>query len=149
MKLLIINGPNLNMLGIREPDIYGHITYGDLCEIIKLHCEELRIQYELYQSNHEGYLVDKIQSALDRIDGIIINPGAYTHTSVALLDAVKAVNIPTVEVHISDPDKREDFRKISYIRLACVKTIKGHGVTGYIEAVDFLKEYIEKNESDN
>lgn len=138
MKILVINGPNLNMLGIREPQIYGSQTYADLCELIKLHCESLNETVEFYQSNHEGDLVDKIQESYGKIDGIVINPGAYTHTSVALLDAVKSVGIPTVEVHISDPDTRENFRKISYIRLACVKTIKGRGFKGYLDAVDFL-----------
>lgn len=140
MKILVINGPNLNMLGIREPEIYGSASYSDLCEMIKKHCDEKNIDVELYQSNHEGDLVDKIQSAYGNADGIVINPGAYTHTSVALLDAVKSVGIPTVEVHISDPDLREDFRKISYIRSACVKTIKGLGFDGYLTAIDFLNK---------
>ncbi len=138
MKILVINGPNLNMLGIREPKIYGSQTYNDLCEYIKVHCEKIGVSVDFYQSNHEGDLVDKIQESYGKIDGIVINPGAYTHTSVALLDAVKSVGIPTVEVHISDPDTREDFRKISYIRSACVKTIKGRGFKGYTDAVDFL-----------
>ncbi len=138
MKILVINGPNINMLGIREPDIYGKTTYKDLCEIIKAHCDEKGAEVEIYQSNHEGDLVDKIQSAYQRIDGIIINPGAYTHTSVAILDALKAVSLPAVEVHISDVDSREDFRKISYVRLYCEKTISGHGIKGYTEAVDYL-----------
>lgn len=138
MKILVVNGPNLNMLGIREPQIYGSQTYNDLCDFIKQHCDEIGISVEFYQSNHEGCLVDKIQDAYGKIDGIVINPGAYTHTSVALLDAVKSVGIPTVEVHISDPDTREEFRKISYIRSACVKTVKGLGFRGYTEAVDFL-----------
>lgn len=138
MKILVINGPNLNMLGIREPQIYGSQTYADLCEIIKKHCDSLKASVEFYQSNHEGALVDKIQQSYGNVDGIVINSGAYTHTSVALLDAVKSVGIPTVEVHISDPDTREEFRKISYIRLACVKTIKGLGFKGYLDAVDFL-----------
>lgn len=138
MKILVINGPNLNMLGIREPQIYGSQTYADLCEMIKKHCDSLKVSVEFYQSNHEGALVDKIQQSYGNVDGIIINPGAYTHTSVALLDAVKSVGIPTVEVHISDPDTREEFRKISYIRLACIKTIKGLGFKGYLDAVDFL-----------
>lgn len=144
MKLLVMNGPNLNMLGIREPSIYGKEDYNYLCEMIKNHCKENDIEVELYQSNHEGDLVDKIQAAYGNTDGIVINPGAYTHTSVALLDAVKTVAIPTVEVHISDPDTREEFRKISYIRLGCVNTIKGHGLKGYVEAIDFLKEYLSK-----
>lgn len=138
MKILVINGPNLNMLGIREPQIYGSQTYADLCEMIKKHCDTLKVSVEFYQSNHEGDLVDKIQQSYGNVDGIVINPGAYTHTSVALLDAVKSVGIPTVEVHISDPDTREEFRKISYIRLACIKTIKGLGFKGYLDAVDFL-----------
>lgn len=138
MKILVINGPNLNMLGIREPAIYGNRTYNDLIKMIKDYCDEKGIDTEFYQSNHEGDLVDKIQSAFGNADGIVINPGAYTHTSVALLDAVKSVGIPTVEVHISDPDAREEFRRISYIRLACVATIKGKGFEGYLEAVDIL-----------
>ena len=140
MKILVINGPNLNMLGIREPDHYGRETYSDLVKKIERHCEKKGIEVEQYQSNHEGDLVDKIQSAYKVFDGIVINPAAYTHTSVALLDAVKAVGIPTVEVHISKVEEREDFRQISYIRLACVKTITGHGTDGYIEAIDFLAE---------
>ncbi len=138
MNILIINGPNLNMLGIREPDIYGKSTYADLCALVRAHAEKLGVTVTLYQSNHEGDLVDAIQQAYGKQDGIVINPGAYTHTSVALLDALKAVAIPAVEVHISDPDTREDFRKISYIRAACVKTIKGHGFDGYLEAMDYL-----------
>ena len=138
MKILVINGPNLNMLGIREPEIYGSKTYSDLCGMISDYCEEKQIEAQFYQSNHEGCLVDKIQEAYGKADGIVINPGAYTHTSVALLDAVKAVGIPTVEVHISDPDEREGFRKVSYIRAACVATVKGKGFDGYLEAVDIL-----------
>ena len=138
MKILVINGPNLNMLGIREPAIYGSRTYNDLIKMIKEHCDAKGIDVEFYQSNHEGDLVDKIQSAFGNTDGIVINPGAYTHTSVALLDAVKSVGIPTVEVHISDPDTREEFRKVSYIRLGCIATIKGKGFEGYLEAVDIL-----------
>ncbi len=137
-KLLIINGPNLNMLGIREPDIYGKNTYADLCDYIKKSAESLGTEVELYQSNHEGDLVDKIQSAYQKIDGIVINPGAYTHTSVALLDAVKAVGIPTVEVHISNVDEREPFRQISYIRAACKTTISGHGFEGYKMGMEYL-----------
>ena len=138
MNILVINGPNLNLLGIREPEIYGKATYADLCSLIEAHAEKLGVSVTLYQSNHEGDLVDAIQQAYGKQDGIVINPGAYTHTSVALLDALKAVGIPTVEVHISDPDTREAFRKVSYIRAACVKTIKGHGFDGYLEAMDFL-----------
>lgn len=139
MKILVINGPNLNMLGIREPQIYGSKTYTDLVNMIAAHCQVNGIEAEFYQSNHEGDLVDKIQQAYGNADGIVINPGAYTHTSVALLDAVKSVGIPTVEVHISDPDEREEFRKVSYIRLACIATVKGKGFDGYLEAVDLLK----------
>ena len=138
MNILVINGPNLNFLGKREPEIYGNQTYDDLLALIKEEADVLNVNVEFYQSNHEGDLVDAIQGAYGRMDGIIINPAAYTHTSVALLDAVKTVNIPTVEVHISDPDTREEFRKISYIRLGCVKTIKGLGFRGYIEALRFL-----------
>ena len=138
MNILVINGPNLNMLGIREPEIYGKATYTDLCDLIRAHAEKLGVSVTLYQSNHEGDLVDAIQQAYGKQDGIVINPGAYTHTSVALLDALKAVGIPAVEVHISDPDTREEFRKVSYIRSACVKTIKGHGFDGYLEAMDYL-----------
>ena len=143
MKIYVINGPNLNMLGIREPDKYGSVGYATLLDMIKNHCEEKNIQAECYQSNHEGDLVDKIQEAYFKgVDGIVINPGAYTHTSIALLDAVKSVNIPTVEVHISNLAEREDFRQVSYIRAACKKTITGHGINGYIEAIDFLVEEI-------
>ena len=141
MKLLVINGPNLNMLGIREPAIYGSATYDDLCGRIATYCVEKGIDVSFYQSNHEGALVDAIQSAYGNTDGIVINPGAYTHTSIAILDAVKAVGIPTVEVHISDPDLREPFRSVSYIRAACVATIKGRGIDGYLEAVDILAAY--------
>jgi len=138
MKLLVINGPNLNMLGVREPEIYGAQTYADLVELIRAYCEKKGVEVEFFQSNHEGALVDAIQSAYKNADGIIINPGAYTHTSVALLDAVKAVGVPTVEVHISDVDSREEFRKISYIRAACVATVSGRGFAGYTDAVDML-----------
>jgi 3-dehydroquinate dehydratase-2 len=138
MKIMVINGPNLNMLGIREPDIYGRTTYKDLCEIIEKHCKERNVEVEIYQSNHEGDLVDKIQSTYNAFDGIVINPGAYTHTSVAILDAVKAVAIPTIEVHISDVDAREPFRAVSYIRLACETVISGRGIAGYTDAIDYL-----------
>ena len=140
MKILVINGPNINMLGIREPDIYGKDNFKTLCSNIENYAEEKGVEVKLYQSNHEGDLVDEIQNAYNNFDGIIINPGAYTHTSIAILDAVKAVGIPTVEVHISDVSKREDFRQISYIRSACVKTIAGHGINGYIEAMEYLIE---------
>ena len=147
MKLLILNGPNLNMLGIREPAHYGKETYKDLCEKIQKHADTIGAEIALFQSNHEGALVDKIQEAyFQGIDGIVINPGAYTHTSIALLDAVKAVSIPTVEVHISDVNSREDFRKISYIRAACIATISGHGTDGYTEAMTLLCEQL-KGES--
>lgn len=138
MKILVINGPNINMLGIREPDIYGKEDYNALCSRVEEHCKKIGAELKLYQSNHEGDLVDAIQRAYGECDGIVINPGAYTHTSIALLDALKAVGIPTVEVHISQVSKREDFRQISYIRSACVKTITGRGINGYIEAIDFL-----------
>ena len=140
MKILVINGPNLNMLGIREPAYYGRETYTDLLQKIQKHAEKVGVTVEFRQSNHEGDLVDYIQSAYEIFDGIVINPGAYTHTSIAILDAVKAVGIPTVEVHISKVEEREDFRQISYIRAACVKTITGHGTNGYLEAIDFLAE---------
>ena len=140
MKILVINGPNLNMLGIREPDHYGRETYADLVAKIQKHCAAKDILVEVYQSNHEGDLVDKIQSAYGCVDGIVINPAAYTHTSVAILDAVKSVSIPTVEVHISKVEEREDFRQISFVRLACIKTITGHGTDGYLEAIDYLTE---------
>lgn len=137
-KILILNGPNINMLGIREPDIYGRGTYDDLCAQIREHAQARGVTVDFYQSNHEGDLVDAIQGAYGKYDGIVINPAAYTHTSVALLDALKAVGIPTVEVHISDVDGREEFRRVSYVRLACVACIKGHGFAGYCEALDLL-----------
>lgn len=138
MKILVINGPNLNMLGIREPDIYGAETYRALCARIEAFARERGVEVELYQSNHEGDLVDKLQAAYGDADGIVINPGAYTHTSVALLDALKAASIPAVEVHISDVSAREDFRQVSYIRAACIATISGHGTKGYLEAMELL-----------
>ena len=141
MQILVINGPNLNMLGIRQPEIYGRATYEDLTAMIQAEAEELGVQVSFFQSNHEGALVDAIQQAyFDKVDGIVINPGAYTHTSVALLDAVKGVAIPTVEVHISDPDSREEFRHVSYIRAACIATVKGRGLEGYLEALRLLAE---------
>lgn len=146
MKLLILNGPNLNLLGIREPDIYGHETFADLCDRIRAYAEQKGIEVRLGQSNHEGDLVDAIQEAyFDGFDGIVINPGAYTHTSIALLDAVKGVGLPCVEVHISDPDTREEFRKISYIRSACISTVKGQGTAGYFTAIDQLIAHLEAN----
>ena len=145
MKIYVINGPNLNMLGIREPGIYGSGSYADLMDMVKGRCNELGIDVVCYQSNHEGDLVDKIQEAyFEGADGIVINPGAYTHTSIALLDAVKSVRIPTIEVHISKLSEREDFRQVSYIRLACEKTISGMGLDGYIEAINYLYEKIHK-----
>ena len=141
MRILVINGPNINMLGIREPGIYGTNTYADLLTLIEASADELGVEVRHFQSNHEGAIVDEIQAAYGKFDGIVINPAAYTHTSVAILDALKAVGIPTVEVHISDVDAREEFRKISYAGLACVKTIKGHGLQGYREAMVYLKEH--------
>ena len=138
MKLFIINGPNLNMLGIREPEIYGKLTLQDIESKINLYCAKNQIDVEFYQSNHEGEIVDIIQSAYKKADGIIINPAAYTHTSVAILDALKAVDIDTVEVHLSDVDEREDFRKFSYVSLFAKRVIKGKGADGYIEAIDFF-----------
>lgn len=137
MKLLIINGPNLNLLGLREPGIYGKQDYNTLCKMIEDACKG--IEFEIFQSNHEGVIVDKIQEAYKNTDGIVINPAAYTHTSVAILDALKAVGIPTVEVHISDINSREEFRKFSYVSLYAEKTIAGHGLNGYIEAIEYLK----------
>lgn len=143
MKILVINGPNLNMLGIREPSLYGSGTYDALCEKIRLYCCEKNVDVSFYQSNYEGALVDRIQAAYaDGTDGIVINPGAYTHTSIALLDAVKSVSIPTVEVHISKVEEREDFRQVSYIRLACIATITGKGFDGYLEAINILMEKV-------
>ena len=144
MKILVLNGPNLNMLGIREPQHYGKTTYSDLENKIIAHCKD-KCDIEIKQSNHEGALVDYIQAAyFEGVDGIVINPGAYTHTSIALLDAVKAVSIPTVEIHISDVNSREDFRKISYIRAACIDTVSGLGVDGYLYAIDKLIRYIQE-----
>lgn len=142
MKILVLNGPNLNLLGIREPEIYGNRTYSDLCKLIDLHAASSDVEIDIRQTNHEGVLVDWIQHARDCFDGIVLNPAGYTHTSVALLDAVLAAGVPTVEVHISDLSKREPFRQISYVRSACVKTIAGHGLTGYLEAIDFLIEEV-------
>lgn len=139
MKLLVLNGPNLNFIGIREPEIYGKETYSDLCDYLNDYAKKNNIDLEIKQSNHEGYLVDFIHQAyFDKVDGIIINPGAYTHTSIALLDAIKSVNIKTIEVHLSDVTKREDFRQVSYLRSACVKSIMGKGFLGYTEAIDYF-----------
>ena len=139
MKITVINGANINFIGIREPDIYGKKTYKDLVCMIEEHCKSLGIEVEIFQSNHEGDLVDMIQDCHKKSDGIVINPGAYTHTSVAIADALKAVSIPAVEVHISDVSKREDFRQISYIRSICIATVAGKGLDGYLEAIDILR----------
>ena len=144
MKILVINGPNINMLGIREPGIYGSNTFADLLALLEQTAREENIEIEQYQSNHEGCLVDKIQESFGKVDGIVINPAAYTHTSVAILDALKAVSIPAVEVHISDVDSREPFRQISYAGLACQKTIKGQGLQGYRQAILHLKDFLQK-----
>ena len=140
MKILVLNGPNINMLGLREPEIYGSQSYSDLVDLIKEHAEKKNVSVEFYQSNHEGDLVDKIQNARGVFDGIVFNPAAYTHTSVAILDAILSAQVPTVEVHISDPMKREKFRHVSFVREACLRTICGHGFLGYLEAIDFLIE---------
>ncbi len=142
MKLLVINGPNLNLLGVREPELYGKQDYAALVRLVEETCAAEGIQVEVYQSNHEGDLVDRIQAAYGVVDGIVINPAAYTHTSVAILDALKAVAIPAVEVHISDVSKREDFRQVSYAGMACVKTYMGLGLEGYRQAILYLKEYL-------
>ena len=140
MKLLVINGPNLNMLGIREKHLYGAQDYAALCDYIRAQAQRLGVEVELFQSNHEGAIVDRIQQAYQNVDGIVINPAAYTHTSVAILDALKAVSIPACEVHLTDVNAREDFRKISYVRLACDKTFSGFGFEGYRMAMEYLKE---------
>ena len=142
MKILVLNGPNINMLGIREPGVYGSQSYGELLRLLEVWANELGVDMEHYQSNHEGCLVDKIQAAYGCFDGIVINPAAYTHTSIAILDALKAVAIPAVEVHISDVKAREDFRQISYAGLACIKTIMGQGLDGYRQAMIFLTEVL-------
>ena len=142
MKILVLNGPNINMLGIREPSIYGHDTYEDLKNAVKAHADQCGVQVEFYQSNHEGDLVDAIQKAyFDKVDGIVFNPAAYTHTSIAIADAVKGVGIPTVEVHISDVSKREDFRQISYVGMVATHTIMGQGLAGYNMAIDYLIQH--------
>ena len=145
MNILVLNGPNLNLLGVREPGIYGAQSWADLQAMIREKAQELGVSVDIRQTNQEGTLVDWIQEAYGKFDGIVINPAAYTHTSVALLDAVKAVKIPTIEVHISDVSKREDFRQVSYIRQACIKTIAGHGFPGYLEAMEALCEYNKQN----
>ena len=144
MRILILNGPNLNLLGLREPDIYGKRGYAELCEMISEKCRREEIEVSFFQSNHEGALVDEIQAAYGRADGIVFNPAAYTHTSIAIADAVKAVGIPTVEVHISDVSAREEFRRISYVRDACIATVSGHGFDGYLEAIDLLRAHCER-----
>ena len=144
MKILVINGPNINMLGIREPGIYGKQTFSDLLDLLTKTAAKENLEIEQYQSNHEGYLVDKIQAALGVVDGIVINPAAYTHTSIAILDALKSVAIPAVEVHISDVDSRESFRQISYAGMACIHTIKGQGLDGYRQAILYLKNHLSK-----
>lgn len=145
MKILVINGPNLNMLGLREPAIYGSKSYAALTELIETVCRREGIEVKIFQSNHEGAIVDEIQAAYGVFDGIVINPAAYTHTSVAILDALKAVALPAVEVHISDVDSREDFRQISYAGKACIKTYKGLGFDGYVEAVKYLRDHIKES----
>jgi 3-dehydroquinate dehydratase-2 len=141
MKILVINGPNLNLLGLREPDIYGKETYNSLCDKIRTYAKDHSVDF--YQSNHEGDLVDAIQAAyFDGLDGIVLNPGAYTHTSIALFDALKGVGLPAVEVHISDPDTREEFRRVSFVRAACIATIKGRGTQGYLDAIDLLAAHV-------
>ncbi|MBP5739693.1 MAG: type II 3-dehydroquinate dehydratase [Spirochaetia bacterium] len=137
-RILVINGPNLNMLGIREPEIYGTATFSELEESIRMWASDLGVEVKLFQSNHEGAIIDEIQAAFGKFDGIVINPAGYTHTSVAIPDAIKAVGIPAVEVHISDVDNREDFRKVSYVQSACIATIRGKGFPGYKEALEIL-----------
>ena len=144
MKILVLNGPNINMLGIREPGIYGKNSYQDLLQLLENTAREEGVEIQHFQSNHEGALVDQIQNALGRFDGIVINPAAYTHTSIAILDALKAVAIPAVEVHISDVDSREAFRQISYAGMACIHTIKGQGIDGYRQAVVYLKRHLDQ-----
>lgn len=142
MKILVINGPNLNMLGIREPDIYGKGSYAELCETIHSACRAMDVDVEIFQSNHEGAIVDAIQGAYGTYDGIVINPAAYTHTSIAILDALKAVALPAVEVHLSDVSARESFRQVSYAGMACIAAVAGKGFAGYKEALDILKAHL-------
>ena len=143
MNILVINGPNLNLLGIREPAHYGRETYASLCGLIEAHCQNRGVEVTLYQSNHEGAIVDEIQAAMGVYDGIVMNPGAYTHTSIAIPDALRAVGIPCVEIHISDVNSREEYRKISYVRPACIGAVIGHGTDGYLEAIDLLLAHLE------
>ena len=145
MNILVINGPNLNLLGIREPDLYGKQDYAALVALVEETCAQEGIQVEVFQSNHEGAIVDKIQGAYGKVDGIVINPAAYTHTSVAILDALKAVSLPAVEVHISDVSQREDFRQISYAGMACIKTYMGLGLEGYCQAILYLKAHLQNH----
>ena len=147
MKLLVINGPNLNMLGIREPNLYGTETYARLCALVEDACKARGAEVSIFQSNHEGAIVDEIQEALGVFDGIVINPAAYTHTSVAILDALKAVAIPAVEVHLTDVKNREEFRHLSYAGMACIETITGMGIEGYVRAIDVLMDYLGQKES--
>lgn len=144
MKCLVINGPNLNLLGIREPNVYGHLTYQDLVQYIQKVSASFKMEVDIYQSNHEGAMIDKIQAAYNVYDGIIINPAAYTHTSIALLDALKAVNLPSIEVHLSDITQREAFRQTSYVSLACIKTFKGEGFESYEKALQYLHQHLKK-----
>ena len=144
MKILVINGPNINMLGIREPGVYGSQSYGELLRLLDVWAKELDVELEHFQSNHEGSLVDKIQEAYGVFDGIVINPAAYTHTSIAILDALKAVGIPAVEIHISDVKSREAFRQVSFAGMACIHTVMGQGLDGYRQAMAYLKEYLSK-----
>lgn len=142
MKLLVINGPNMNLLGIREPDIYGKNTYRNLCDTIAAYCADREVEVSFFQSNHEGLLIDAIQDAFGKFDGLIINPAAYTHTSIAIPDAIRAVGIPAVEVHISDISSREPYRRVSFTADACICTLSGKGFSGYTEAVDILLRHI-------
>lgn len=145
MKIMVMNGPNLNLLGVREPDIYGEETYASLLKKIESYATSRGVDVQFVQSNHEGELVDAIHKAFyDGLDGIVMNPGAYTHTSIALLDALKATKFPAVEIHISDPDAREPFRRVSYVRAACIATVAGHGTNGYLEAIDILIDHLNK-----
>lgn len=144
MKILVINGPNINLLGVREPEIYGNESYKDLCRAVKEHCAENSIRVKIIQSNYEGKIITAIQKARKKFDGIVINPAGYTHTSVAIADAIKAVGIPCAEVHISDISAREEFRKISFVSAVCVKTVSGKGINGYLEAIDFIKNSVLK-----
>jgi 3-dehydroquinate dehydratase-2 len=144
MKILVINGPNLNLLGVREPDHYGKESYASLCERIEAHCKSRGVTVKVFQSNHEGAIVDEIQAAMGVYDGIVMNPAAYTHTSIAIPDALRAVKLPCVEIHISDVNSREEYRRISYVRPACIGAVVGHGTDGYLEAIDLLCRHLEE-----